>query len=133
VRVGLRRRVFEYTAIVPTRFRRFLLMFLVLALPMQAWASASMLDCALGQQQTERVAVAEHGEHCHEADSDAPVPEQHDCQHCSACMLGATLPPPTPEVTLGIALSGHYAPGVDAAVAAFIPDGPERPPRSRLA
>jgi hypothetical protein len=118
---------------VHTRFRRFLLMLLVLVLPMQAWASASMLDCALAQQQAERSAVAEHNERCHDADSDAPVPEQHDCQHCSACMLGATLPPPAMALAIGVALTERYEPGADAVLAAFISDGPERPPRNHLA
>lgn len=142
-----------------TRCRRFLLLLLMFALPVQAWAAASMLDCAFGKWPAGlgvAVAVMDHGAHtvqadsvvdhaghaanpvdrsqgCHPAADPAPLSDgAHECQHCATCLLGATLPLPMTEMPLALTAAHRYPNLSDAAPAAFLLDGPDRPPRSPL-
>lgn len=144
---------FEYTADVRAHCRRFLLLLLMVALPVQAWAGASMLECAFAPGAAGSLAVdaadamdhashvdsADHGMHdglaeCDDTTAPAPVHgDTHDCKHCAACLVGATLPLPATQVALGLAAAQRYTPLSDAVHTAFFPDGPERPPRSHLA
>lgn len=115
--------------------QRFLMLCLMLALPLQGYAAATMLTCAHapGEAATQSMAQAQALPPCHmDTTPDAP-PEKHDCAHCAACMLASALPIPmtasmpfdTPPCVYGVSRAGFFA--------GFIPEGPERPPRSRLA
>src|SRR5512143_3880985 len=77
------------------RFRRFLSALLMLVLPLQGLAFASMLELpAAPQPQALQQLAADDGmEHCHEP-ARPDQAGQHACKHCAACALGAALPAP---------------------------------------
>ena len=169
-------RNFEYTSDVRAHCRRFLLLILMVVLPVQASATASMLDCAVDGRalasaaatvdvmdhavhdaatdpaamphaDTAHSAMAhpdmDHADHfmalaaqpeaCHPGADQAPQNDAHECQHCATCLVGASMPLPVVQTPLGFAGTQHYALLPDAALAAFFPDGPDRPPRLHLA
>ena len=109
-------------------------MLLMLALPLQALASASMLGCALAHEAApEPMAMADGMmDGCHEPEPADQTPEQHDCKHCAACMLGSALPA-TVESTAIAPVPQRHAAQPAALFSGFVPDGPERPPRISLA
>ncbi len=113
-------------------------MLLMLALPLQAFASAAMLGCTFSHQaaMTTPMATADDAmDGCHEHESGQPdrPAAPHDCKHCAACALGAVLPIPVvgnmPVLPVPAGFASHPA----AVFSGFIPDGPERPPRPFLA
>lgn len=126
-----------------TRLKRFLLIFMMLALPVQAFASVALLGCEFARAGTEiqpvvAMAAMDHAmmDHamadCHEApaeQSSAPVGE-HQCSHCAACYLAAAFPIPAAVAALvtPIPYSPHLQPS--ESFSGFIPEGPERPPRT---
>lgn len=108
---------------------------MMLALPVQAFASAAMLDCAF----TDQAAVAsmamagETMAGCHEpAQPDSPS-AQHDCKHCAACALAAALPIPATDRAAVMPASIQFPTQPAASFSGFVPSGPERPPRAFLA
>jgi len=122
---------------------------MMLALPVQAFASAAMLDCAFTDQAAvapmamagetmamagETMAMAgETMAGCHEpAQPDSP-PAQHDCKHCAACALAAALPIPATDRAAVVPASIHFLSQPAASFSGFVPSGPERPPRAFLA
>ena len=110
-------------------------MLLMLALPLQAFASAAMLGCATSHPiAAEPVAMADETmAGCHETgQADAP-PAQHDCKHCAACALASTLPIPVSDTLAILPVTQVYQSSPAASFSGFVPDGPERPPRSTLA
>jgi hypothetical protein len=119
---------------VRIHFRRFLLTFLMLALPLQAFASASMLGCALSHQAVvlesamadDPMAMAG----CHESQHPDAPPTQHDCKHCAACYLASALPIPAFAAPAVMPVSTAFIAHSAASFSGFIPDGPERPPRT---
>ncbi|MDO9466326.1 MAG: hypothetical protein Q7J36_03400 [Thiobacillus sp.] len=116
-----------------TRAHRFLLMLLMLALPLQTFASAAMMACALPHQAaTAQMALADEAiAGCHESE---PSPSSsHNCKHCTACALASALPIPAAHVPSLIPLGEHFAPHPAARLSGFVPEGPERPPRPTLA
>lgn len=117
------------------RFHRFLLTLLMLALPLQALASVSMLDCTLSHQTVpESVAMADGTmAGCHEPEpSDRPA-EQDDCKHCAACALGSALPVSAADGAATTPVPQDYASQPADPFSGFVPDAPERPPRLNLA
>jgi hypothetical protein len=110
-------------------------MLLMLALPLQALAGASMLDCTFAHQTAaEAMAMAdEMMAGCHEAEPSNPPPEQHDCKHCAACALASVLPMPVADSAAIMPVSHRFASQPATSFSGFIPDGPERPPRPALA
>ncbi|MHB1186192.1 hypothetical protein [Thiobacillus sp.] len=118
-----------------TRFRRFLLLLMMLALPVQTFASASMLGCALSHQAAaEPMAMAgEMMQGCHESEQPDAPPAQHDCKHCAVCALASTLPVPASETPVVTPVTQGYTSHPAALFSGFVPDGPERPPRPTLA
>lgn len=117
-------------------FHRFLLMCLVLALPLEAFASASMLACALShgaEPQPLASVAADVPPPCHAEEAPEQAPAEHDCTHCAACYLASALPIPARIVLPADQPAQDYAALSPARFAGFIPDGPERPPRPRLA
>lgn len=118
------------------RFHRFLLMLLMLVLPLQAVASAAMLDCMHSHPATvEPMAMAgEMAAACHEqSQSDGAPAAQHDCKHCAACALASALPAPSSGAPAVLPQPTRYAQHAAESFSGFIPDGPERPPRTSLA
>ncbi len=118
-----------------TRLKRFLLIFMMLALPAQAFASAALLGCELYDMGAETRAAAVHDmAACHEsaAEKTAVPAGEHQCSHCAACYLAAAFPIPasaTAQVT-----PIPYTPPLPRIepFSGFIPEGPERPPRPPL-
>ena len=116
-------------------------MLLILALPLQTFASAGvMLGCTVPQQPaTEQMAMTDGGmagemmSACHEhSQPDAP-PAQTKCKHCVACALATALPVPVSESAANMPVSNRFAAQAAVSFSGFIPNGPERPPRTPLA
>jgi hypothetical protein len=126
---------FDYTVRVRTRFHRFLLFLMMLALPVQTFASAAMLDCTFTDQAA-MAPMAMAGETmagCHEPQQpDSPL-TQHNCKHCAACALAAVLPIPVTDRAAVVPVSIHFLSQPAASFSGFVPSGPERPPRASLA
>jgi hypothetical protein len=116
-------------------FRRFLLMFLMLALPLQAFASASMLGCAFAHQAAmqDKAATDDAMAGCDASQHSEVPPVQHDCKHCAACYLASALPIPAFDAPAIVPVSAAFIPHPAAAFSGYIPDGPERPPRTASA
>jgi hypothetical protein len=125
----------DYTARVRTRFHRFLLMLLMLALPVQTFASAAMLGCTFANQaMVEPMAMAgEMTAACHEPDQPDSPPAQHNCKHCAACALASVLPIPVTDHAAVVPVSVRFLSQPAASFSGFVPSGPERPPRHFLA
>lgn len=116
-----------------TRFHRFLLILLMLGLPVQTFAAASMLVCAsVHQAMPAQMASADEAmAGCHESE---PSPAQsHQCKHCTVCALASALPIPATDTARWAADVPHFQPPSAVSFGGFIPDGPERPPRPTLA
>lgn len=116
-----------------TRFKRFLLIFMMLALPVQAFASVALLGCELSRAAPETPIAMDHGmSGCHEAPAEKPgAPAgEHQCSHCAACFLAAAFPMPVSAAALLAPIP--YIPHLQIAesFSGFIPEGPERPPRT---
>ncbi len=108
-------------------------MLLMLALPLQALASAAMLGCGTPAHQAMMGSMAMADEAmtgCHEQ-PDVPS-TQHDCKHCAACALGGALPIPAATVPAIVPAPVRFIAHSAASFSGFIPDGPERPPRISL-
>jgi len=110
-------------------------MLLMLALPLQAFASASMLGCTFSHQAgMEHMAMADDAmADCHESGQPERPPASHDCKHCAACALGSVLPIPITESVPILPPPTGFASHPAAVFSGFVPDGPERPPRPFLA
>jgi len=110
-------------------------MLLMLALPLQTFASAAMLGCTFSHQAiAEPMAMADSMmADCHQPEpSDAPS-SQHNCKHCVACALASALPIPSSDTPAMLPVASHFIVQAAASFSGFIPDGPERPPRPFLA
>ncbi len=119
-----------------SHFKRFLLIFMMLALPVQAFASAALLGCEFSSAGAEAGIAMDHAmADCHEAPAEKPgVPAgEHQCSHCAACYLAAAFPMPAATATLVAPIP--YTPPLARIepFSGFIPEGPERPPRTSLA
>ena len=131
-----------YTFAMTTGLRNALMWLLLLALPLQGFAAATMLHCGAGHQQTAASSLSksasahqhEAGQaHRHAAASDTPQPDltKSKCSACAACCMGTALP--------AAALAFEpFAPAlappsfVSAPAIGFVTDGPDRPPRILL-
>jgi len=108
-------------------------MLLMLALPVQTFASAAMLGCATSHQAAAApMAMADDTmAGCHEPEPSAPT--SHDCKHCTACALASALPIPAADPSTATPVRESFAAHPAASFSGFVPEGPERPPRSDLA
>jgi hypothetical protein len=113
-------------------FHRFLLLCLMLALPLQGFAAATMLSCALGHGSAPATVEAVPSCHSEESLPDAP-PARHDCTHCGVCLHASALPIPVTLDLPAVSLPPVYAAVPVAVLTSHVPDGPERPPRLILA
>ncbi|MBW8328876.1 MAG: hypothetical protein K0M48_06935 [Thiobacillus sp.] len=109
-------------------------MLLMLALPLQGFAAASMLGCAFSHQAAvEQLAIAdEMMAGCHEPDQPDAPPTQHDCKHCAVCALASALPIPASDTPAIQPVTRSFTTHPAASYGGFVPDGPERPPRPAL-
>ena len=101
----------------------------MLGLPVQAFASVSMLVCASAHQaMPAQMAAADAAmAGCHE--SEPSPPQSRECKHCTVCALASALPIPATDAARGVAVTPHFQPPSAVALSGHIPDGPERPPR----
>jgi hypothetical protein len=109
------------------------LLLLMLALPVQTFASAAMLGCALPHQAAmAQMVMADDGmAGCHEPEQ--PAPTSHNCKHCTACALASVLPIPAADTLTVVPVRQSFASHPAASFSGFVPEGPERPPRPDLA
>jgi len=121
-------------------FKRFLIVLMMLVLPVQTFASAAMLGCAFSHQgpsaasQLAQPVNAEGLPACHTPEQPDPQPAQHDCKHCAACYMASALAIPSVFVPPITAPSQRLVlPFTPSTFIGFIPDSPERPPRTTFA
>ena len=143
------------------RFRSAMMWLLLVALPLQGFAAATMLNCGPNHQQmweasvgarAERSDPAAHGDHQHPMDSaDAhqkaeagdPADEggslhhlgklsTFKCSACAACCMGVALPP-SPLAFASSPPASVPTPNVSAPHVDFVSNGLDRPPRLFLA
>jgi len=110
-------------------------MLLMLALPLQTFASAAMLGCMFSHPVVaEPMAMADGMmAGCHEPEQDDTPSTQHNCKHCAACALASVLPIPYSGTMAIVPVASRFISQADASFIGFIPDSPERPPRPFLA
>jgi hypothetical protein len=108
----------------------------MLALPLQALASASMLGCTFAQPAPTVLQVtvdAAMTPPCHEPEPASAPATQHDCKHCANCALASALPIPAVAVPATVPAVSRYSVLSIQPFSGFVPDGPERPPRPTFA
>ena len=110
---------------------RSLLLLLMLVLPLQALAAASMLDCAfLHQAVQEPMAMADEPmAGCHEPEQPGAPSSEHNCKHCPVCALASALPITASDRVTILPAPYRFSSQPVATLSGYIPDGPERPPR----
>ena len=109
-------------------------MLLMLALPLQAFASASVLGCAFthAADMQEMAMTDDMMVGCHEHDTPDAPPAQHDCKHCAACVLASALPIPVTDTPAVMSTPFRFALQTAVLLSGILPEGPERPPRTAL-
>lgn len=127
------------------RLRSFLLWLVVLAVPLQGLAAATMLNCAaMHGAASATLDHAGHDDHDHDhdhaamaaahddaaADAGAPHAADHKCSACAACHASLGLPVAMPKLPAVDAVQAHPVPRASGAEP-FLTGGLERPPRSR--
>lgn len=109
---------------------------MILALPLQTFASAALMGCEftahLNAGQQGAMADANMAG-CHDQEQPDTPPTQHNCKHCTACALASTLPVPVTATLAFEPVPDSFSAQPAASFSGFIPDGPERPPRTFLA
>lgn len=118
-------------------FKRLLILLMMLVLPVQTFASAAMLGCAFSHQgpssaaQMAQVASTEALPACHTPAQPDAKPAKHDCKHCAACYMASALPIPSVFVPpMALHSPSAIVPLAPSSFIGFIPDSPERPPRT---
>lgn len=112
-------------------FKFLLTLCLMLALPLQGYAAATMLSCAFGHGSAPP--AVESAPSCHTSETPDAPPARHDCAHCAACLHATALPIPVVASLPEAQTVRDYAFAPAMAPASHVPDGPERPPRPDLA
>ena len=132
---------------------------LAVALPLQGVTAATMMACGMAQH---RAPSTEAAEHAHHVGSDGTAGHSHSagethdhashmhasgetsdeqsssakdsqkCSVCASCCVGTAVPT-EPLSFAPVKLTDQFAPLVPRSVAAFVTEGPERPPRPFLA
>lgn len=122
-----------------TRLKRYLLILMMLALPVQAFASVALLACDMSIPASIAKVSATPMNHamsgCHEdaAEKTSLPAGEHQCSHCAICCLAGAFPIPVAHTVLVTPIP--YTPHLQRAepFSGFIPEGPERPPRTTVA
>ncbi|MCA1978323.1 MAG: hypothetical protein LDL19_03720 [Thiobacillus sp.] len=112
-------------------FKALLTLCLMLALPLQGYAAATMLSCAFGHGSAPP--AVETAPSCHTTETPDAPPARHDCAHCAVCLHATALPIPMVAALPEAQSVRDYASVPATVLASHVPDGPERPPRSDLA
>jgi len=122
---------------VRTRLHRYLLLLLMLALPMQAFAYSAMQASMFSTQgAAEPMAMPDETMSmggCHTPDHSQSLPAQHECKICAACALASALPIEFTDSTPVVPIAHSFVSHAAESFSGFIPDGPDRPPRPFLA
>lgn len=108
----------------------------MLALPLQALASASMLGCTFAHPAPAAQLVtadAAMTPPCHEPEPTSAPATQHNCKHCASCALASALPIPAAYLPAIVPAMSRYSVLPIQPFSGFVPDGPERPPRPTFA
>jgi Na+-transporting methylmalonyl-CoA/oxaloacetate decarboxylase gamma subunit len=147
-----------YTARVISKLRIVLICMIVLAMPVQGIAAATMRFCAPGGQWPAHHGAAAHAAHHHAAHAQAAAPSHHHhhhgqavadatndesngglgamskmkCSVCAVCCMAAAIAPDIPTVHVVENGSKVMLP-VSVSYVGPVADGLERPPRSFLA
>ena len=105
---------------------------MMLALPLQAFASAAMIGCSMMQHAAMPIQAGDTVmSGCHES---APQPDsptsQHSCMHCAVCYLSSIPLLPTISPLSGLPAADAIIPHAATWFSGYIPEGPERPPRA---
>lgn len=115
---------------------RFLLAFLLVWLPLQAYAAGSMSYCQRHHEHATTLASAEHTVHmgCHAqaGATDLSAKSLPGCDDCSSCHLFAQPALAVAVLTLQIdVVRTHQAPSASS-FSLFFPEQPQRPPLALL-
>jgi hypothetical protein len=151
-----------YTFLVTKRIRHFAIAFLLLTLPMQAMAAASMVYChgdhhatwlqvathvLFGHSVAAASASARSGHHDADTDAahDGSNPNHHDdgvppgddhrgspCSSCTDCCCAASLPSPGQSALVLVRPPSGPISMVARHVSGYVPERLERPPRNTL-
>ena len=115
-------------------FRTLLVWLMLLAIPLQGFAAASLALCdAAGAPAASHVAAASmHEGHCAEPDSTAPDSPA-KCSSCAFCCVGMAIAPAFAALTSPRPLASEPIAYAAMHVTAHIPGGLERPPHSPIA
>lgn len=117
---------------------------MMLALPFQGMAAASLRHCGPAHEATAPAAVSaghDHARHHHASESSASgsghgaqavAAKAGSCSACAACCAAAA-PPASLPLLAEPALAGFEPPTLQVSVLPFLTAGPERPPRAHLA
>lgn len=126
---------FDYTRHMRAHLHRFLMLLLMLALPVQTFASAAMLGCTLQDQAAVAPMVMADAMmvSCHEPEQPDTPPAQHECKHCATCALASALTLPAADTLSVMPEQQNFTSRVAASFSGIVPEGPERPPRTHLA
>ena len=142
------------------RFRSVLMWLLLIALPVQGFAAATMLNCGPNHHRMWEASVgtqvgsSEHAAHDHQHPKDVADPDEvavvgdhadggsslnhlsklskFKCSACAACCMGVALPP-SPLAFLSFPPASAPTPNVSAPHVDFVSNGLDRPPRLFLA
>lgn len=143
------------------RIRAFAAVVVLLALPMQSMAAASMLVCNGDDHATWLTTIANGGGDAHAGKGSSSHSHQHaahaandhhsgtvdradfsageekhhpasSCSSCSDCCCAASLPSPGQSMIDTIATSGAAVSTIAHPVSGYVPDRLDRPPRSTL-
>ncbi|MDO9312970.1 MAG: hypothetical protein Q7T97_00305 [Burkholderiaceae bacterium] len=120
------------------RVRAALMWVLLVALPFQGFAAASMLGCGPSHHRVSESAALEAApaasahEHEHDASADhRDADKASKCSVCAACCVGAALP--AAALVFAAAAPADAPPTLRSMGAVgFLTDGPDRPPRLLL-
>lgn len=116
----------------------------MLALPFQGMAAASLRHCGPAHEAPAPATVPaghDHARHHHAGESSASTPDHGaqsvaakagSCSACASCCAAAA-PPASLPVLAEPVLAGFEPPALQVSVLPFLTAGPERPPRTHLA
>ena len=143
---------------VPKRLRIFAAVLVLMTLPMQSMAAASMLICN-GDDHAAWLKTIVNGQgHTHDGEDASPQSHEHatndhhsgtadpagadtdavkhhpasSCSSCSVCCCAASLPSPGQSMLAAIDSSSAAVSAIAQPVSGYVPDRLDRPPRSNL-
>ena len=127
-----------------TLLKSFIVWLMLVALPFQGFAAASMLTrapapavAAMAPGHCAEMATMQHDGAVHDSSVERPAPHHHGggkCGTCASCCFGAVMAPPVPTLDMpGAAPASTPYHRTDGPVARVDLALPERPPKTSLA